>query len=83
MASESASAAPARDVEPLLRARVGFFIVSLLLMVALASVRHADTGMAVLSRAANAAFWLGIVCVAGAVAARVLRRPNPERRDQP
>jgi hypothetical protein len=83
MASESASAAPASNVEPLLRAGVGFLIVSLLLTVTLANVRHADTGMAVLSWAANASFWLGIVCVAGDIAARVFRRPSLERRDQP
>jgi hypothetical protein len=78
MASQSASAAPARSAEPLLRAGVGFLILSLLFTVVLDNVHGSDTGTVVLAWSENTAFWLGIVCVAGDVAARVFRRPSLE-----
>jgi hypothetical protein len=68
----------ARGAEHLLVTGLLFLLVSFFLMLGVATADSGGTGIAVLSWCENTAFWLGIVCVAGDVAARVFRRPSLE-----
>ncbi len=71
-----------RGAEHLLVTGLLFLLVSFVLMLALTSADNGGTGTAVLSWCENTAFWLGIVFVAGDVAARALRRPDAEKAEQ-
>jgi hypothetical protein len=83
MSSQSAvDYALARGAEHLFVVGMLFLLISFFLMLGVASADGGGTGIAVLSWCENTAFWLGIVSVAGDVAARVFRRPSLERRDR-